>query len=175
MGMPALSMSRQRLAGQLILYKEIEMNNTTIKDIMTRGPDIIAPDAMVTDAATRMKSIGCGVLPVGDKQEIVGMITDRDITLRVVADGLNPDTTLVGAVMTPGVYTIEEDQDLETAAAEMHEHDVARLVVTHNKTVTGIVTMAALLRNMGDAEQSRRVVRELTDVDGAGWAIDTSH
>jgi CBS domain-containing protein len=147
------------------------MNNTIVKDIMTRGPDIIAPDATVIEAAVRMKNLGFGILPVGSVKAIVGMITDRDITLRVVAEGLDPAATLVRAVMTSGVRTVDENEDIETAAAEMHEHDVARLVVTHHKAVTGIVTMAAILRNMGDADQSRRVVRELTGIDGAGWAI----
>jgi len=150
------------------------MNNTLVKNIMTRSPDIIASDATVIEAAVRMKNLGYGVLPVGSAKAVVGMITDRDITLRVVAEGLDPSATIVSQVMTAGVHTIDENEDIETAAGEMHEHDVARLVVTHNKSVTGIVTMAELLRNMGDADQSRRVVRELTGVDGAGWAVDNA-
>ncbi len=148
------------------------MNNTLIKEIMTRGPDVVPPNTSVIDAAVRMKSLGCGILPVGNSDAIVGMITDRDITLRVVAEGLNPATTFVQDVMTGHVHTVDENEDIETAASIMHEHDVGRLIVMHKKMVTGIVTMAALLRNMGDADQSRRVVRELAGVDGAGWTLD---
>ena len=137
------------------------MSATKIKTIMTRNPSIIAPDATITEAAKRMHAVDCGCLPVGTGEHVAGMITDRDIALRVVAEGRDPARTHVSEVMTKGAYTIDENADVEDAATEMHNHDIARLVVTSNKKVTGIVTMAEILRDVAAANRSPKVLREL--------------
>jgi CBS domain-containing protein len=137
------------------------MKTTKISEIMTCKPELIDPGATVRDAAIRMKDIDCGVLPVGSGEDVIGMITDRDITLRAVAEGREGAKTLVRDIMTKGAYTIDEDTELEEAAAEMHRRHVGRLVVTHHKKVTGIVTMGELLRNVGETRQGQRVLREL--------------
>ncbi|HEX4890596.1 MAG TPA: CBS domain-containing protein, partial [Alphaproteobacteria bacterium] len=75
-----------------------------------------------------------------------GIITDRDITLRVIAAGLDPLNTRVEQVMTRHVFSCREDDTIEDAAREMRKHDVGRLVVTRGMMVTGIVNMTCLLR-----------------------------
>jgi len=141
------------------------MSTSKIKDIMTSHPTMVAPGEMVSEAAKRMKAVKCGCLPVGSDGDVVGMITDRDITLRVVADGLEPKQTRVSDVMTKGVFTIDEDQDVDAAAQEMQSHQVARLIVTHRKKITGILTMAELLRDAAATAHSPKVLRELAKMN----------
>lgn len=138
------------------------MKALKVKDVMTAHPAMIQPTQMVKDAAKRMKQINCGVLPVGDADKVIGMITDRDITLRVTAEGKDPAKTTVQEIMTRQVHRCEEDDGIETAADLMREHDVARLLVTKGKKATGIVTMVELLRAKGDTQQGGRVLHELT-------------
>jgi CBS domain-containing protein len=80
------------------------------------------------------------------------MITDRDITMRVVAAGKDPEKTPVKDVMTKKVYTCEEEDDLAEAAKQMIKHEVGRLVVMKNKKITGILTQAELLSCCKDAK-----------------------
>ena len=94
------------------------------------------------------------------------MITDRDITLRVTAEGKDPAKTQVQDVMTKKVYTCEEDDDIEDVAEKMRKYDVARLVVTKGKKATGIVTMVELLRNTGSLRKGDKVLHELVKPQG---------
>lgn len=137
------------------------MSTTKIKDIMTGHPTMIGPQDKIDEAARRMKSVDCGCLPVGSDSDVVGIVTDRDITLRVIAEGRDPKTTLVQDVMTKGAYTIDQDSDVEDAAAEMKARKVARLVVTNKKKVTGIVTLAEILRDAAAGIHGPKVLREL--------------
>jgi CBS domain-containing protein len=137
------------------------MKTLKIKDIMTPNPSMIAPAKTVKEAASRMKEIDCGILPVGDADKVLGMITDRDITLRVTAEGKDPTKTLVRDVMSRNVYSCEEDEGIAEAAEEMRKYGVARLVVTKNKKATGIVTMKCLLQNKGDRAQSDAALHAL--------------
>lgn len=137
------------------------MKPVKIKEIMTAHPTLIAPDALVADAAGKMQSVECGCLPVGNEGEAIGMITDRDIALRVVAEGRDPARTKVSEVMSKGLYTIDENDDLDDAASQMQAHGVGRLIVTSRKKVVGIVTMAEILRAVADSERSPKILREL--------------
>ena len=132
-----------------------------VKDVMTADPVMVKPAQSVKAAAQRMKEINCGVLPVGDPHMVVGMITDRDITLRVTAEGKDPSVIQVQEVMTRKVHTCHEDDRIEEAAEKMRKHHLARLVVTCGKQATGIVTMKCLLENKGDRSSSDEVLHEL--------------
>ena len=74
-----------------------------IKDILTKDPHVIRPDAMICEAAKMMKKVDIGMLPVCDGQQLVGSLTDRDLTIRAVAEGCDPLLTKVKDVMTPNV------------------------------------------------------------------------
>lgn len=137
------------------------MKTIRVKDIMTPEPFIVPPTMAVREAAKRMKDIDCGVLPVGDANKVLGMITDRDITLRVTAEGKDPAKTPVQEVMTKKVHTCEESDDIEDAADKMRKYDVARLVVTNGKKTTGIVSMTCLLRAHGDRHKGDKVLHQL--------------
>ncbi len=137
------------------------MKTITVKDIMTEHPSMVKPTQSVKEAARRMKEIDCGVLPIGTPESVVGIITDRDITLRVTAEGKDPAKTQVQDVMTKQVHTCNEDDDIKKAAEKMRKHEVARLVVTKGKQATGIVTMTCLLRNKDDRHASDDVLHQL--------------
>lgn len=137
------------------------MSPTRIKDIMTAHPTMAAPADTVAEVARQMKATQCGCLPVGSVGEVIGVITDRDITLRVVAEGLDPKSTPVSNVMTREVFTVDEEADVEVGAAEMRMHKLARLLVTRNGQLTGILTMSELLRDAATWMTIPKVLREL--------------
>ena len=87
-----------------------------IKDVMTPQAEVISPDATAEDAAAVMKTLDIGVLPVSDEQGLVGILTDRDLVVRVMAATRDPKAMLVGEAMTPSVVYCFEDDDIEQAA-----------------------------------------------------------
>src|SRR6266576_241805 len=100
-----------------------------LREVMTPGVEVIHPDASLAAAAAKMKALNIGVVPVCDGDRLVGMITDRDITLRATATWGDPATTTVGEVMTPEVLWCFEDQDVLEAARVMAEAQTRRLPV----------------------------------------------
>src|SRR5437667_2492930 len=101
-----------------------------VKDVMTRGVECVCPDDTITAAAQKMKDLDVGALPVcGDNDRLVGMITDRDITVRAIAGCCNPEGTCVRDVMTPNIVYTFEDQDVTEAARLMKQNQIRRLVV----------------------------------------------
>lgn len=138
------------------------MKTILVKEIMTCEPEIIRPTDTTKEAAKRMKNIDCGVLPVGESADrIVGMITDRDVTIRVTAEGKDPEKTQVQEIMTKRVYSCDEGDDIEYAAEKMRKYNVCRLVVNKGKRAVGIVTQAELLRARGDRQKGDKVLHQL--------------
>src|SRR4030081_3550788 len=95
-----------------------------VKDLMTRSVECTRPDASLREAADKMKALDIGPLPVCENDRLVGMLTDRDITVRATAEGLPPGLGLVRDVMTPDIVYCFEDQDVSEAARLMEENQV---------------------------------------------------
>jgi CBS domain-containing protein len=125
-----------------------------VTDVMTRGVECVRPGVSLQEAARKMRDLDIGPLPVcGDGNRLVGMLTDRDITVRAVADGLDPKTARVQDVMTPDIIYVTEDQDVTEAARLMREHQIRRLVVLDNdKRLVGIVSLGDLAVDTHDEE-----------------------
>jgi len=124
-----------------------------VSEVMTRNVECIAPDATLQEAAAKMKSRDVGLLPVCDNDRLVGMITDRDITVRASAEGEAPTVIRVRDVMTPEVVYCFEDALVENAALLMQEKQVRRLVVVNQaKRLVGIVSLGDLAVETGDEE-----------------------
>jgi CBS domain-containing protein len=123
-----------------------------VNEVMTRGVECISPDATLRDAAARMKDLNVGSLPVcGDNDRLIGMITDRDVTVRATAAGANPGTTRVRDAMTPDIVYCFDDQDVAEAARLMKENQIRRLVVLNrDKRLIGIVSLGDLAVETGD-------------------------
>src|SRR5437870_1798152 len=100
-----------------------------VNEVMTRNAECIPPDANLLDVARRMKALDVGSLPVCDNDRLAGMVTDRDIVLRVIAEGRDPKTVRVRDAMTPEVVYCFEDQDISEAARLMKDKQIRRLVV----------------------------------------------
>jgi CBS-domain-containing membrane protein len=118
---------------------------TRIADIMTRSVAVVARDETLQAAARRMREMDVGVLPVTDGQALVGMVTDRDITVRGVAEGMVAQESLVSDVMTPDVRWCSETDSIEDVMSEMGDAQVRRLAVLDaERQVVGIVTLGDL-------------------------------
>ena len=116
-----------------------------VSQILTRNVETIRPDLPVREAAQRMRSLDVGSLPVCDGRRLLGMVTDRDITVRVVADGRDTANTRVEEAMTPDVAFCFEDDDVRKAADLMEQHQIRRLpVLDRNKQLVGIISLGDL-------------------------------
>ena len=116
-----------------------------VREAMTREVEIIDPNAAVGDAARRMRDDNVGALPVGENDRLIGIVTDRDIVVRGVAENRLGGNAAVRDVMSKHVYYCFDDDDLEQAAKIMAEHQVRRLpVLNRNKRLVGIVALADL-------------------------------
>jgi CBS domain-containing protein len=139
------------------------MHNTKVSELMTQSPVLIGLSDTLEDAARTMKEIDCGSLPVGAMDNLRGIITDRDIISRAIAEGKNPAQEKVQDYMTNEVYACNEDDFLEDAAQKMRENKVGRLVVrNHQGRVTGILSFGGILRNNADAEEVSNIVKHAT-------------
>ena len=113
-----------------------------VREVMTRDVAVVHPDSTLQEAADRMRQLDVGPLPVCDNDRLVGMITDRDITVRSTAEGLDPWTAQVREAMTPEVVYCSEDDDVAEAARLMNEKQVRRLpVLDRNRRLVGIVSL----------------------------------
>jgi len=113
-----------------------------VSEIMTRGPETVAPDASLQQAASTMEAMGIGSLPVCDGKRLVGAITDRDIVVRGVAAGLSPVDGIVRECMTPHVAYAYEDEDALEVLERMKALQVRRLpVLDREHVLVGIVAL----------------------------------
>ena len=120
-----------------------------VRDVMTHAVDVIAAGKTVREAARKMQRLGMTGLAVVANREAVGMITGRDIVLRVVAPGLDPGATAVAAVMTRGLVVCHEEDSLDIAARMMARSHLWRLVVINRKgELSGIVSIRTLAGRM---------------------------
>ena len=124
-----------------------------LKEIMTRDVEVVHPDATLQEAARKMRDLDVGPIPVSDGTRLQGMVTDRDIAIRAVAEGRDPASTKVSEVMTPEIVYCFEDQDVDDAVRIMEEKQIRRLLVlNHDKDLVGIVSLGDLAvegRNRG--------------------------
>jgi len=115
---------------------------TRIGDIMTRSVEVIQRDDTIQHAAQRMRALDVGALPVCDGKALAGMVTDRDIAVRGVADGMIPQEALVSDVMTEDVRWCMENETVEQVLEQMGEQQVRRLpVLDEARQIVGIVAL----------------------------------
>jgi CBS domain-containing protein len=113
----------------------------TVSDVMSTDVQVINPDATLQEAAQKMRDGDFGVLPVGDMDNLIGIITDRDIVVRAVAEGMDVDTPIRDA-MSKQIVFANQDDSLEDAARLMSDHQIRRLpVVDADHHLVGIVSL----------------------------------
>jgi CBS domain-containing protein len=134
-----------------------------VAEIMTRNVETVSPLSTIQEAAERMKADNVGSLPVCLDSRLVGTITDRDITVRVTAEGRDARLTLVRDAMTQDVVTVRPQQEVAEAEQLMHDWQVRRLpVVEPDGRLVGYVTTATIARRDGDEQSVGRVLRGIS-------------
>ena len=133
---------------------------TTISSVMTRDVEVIRPNESIQRAAQMMKEFDIGALPVCDGKRLLGMITDRDITLRSTADGKLPADVSVADVMSEQIIYCTEDETTEDVMDQMGECQVRRLpVINDQKELVGIVSLGDLAtRQSSDTDKTLREI-----------------
>jgi CBS domain-containing protein len=134
-----------------------------IKEVMTRDVEVIRPDDSIQEAARKMKDLDVGAIPVCDGERLVGMITDRDITIRATAEGRDPSNTTAQETMTPEIYYCFENQNIEDAALLMMEKQIRRLpILDDNKKLVGIVSLGDVAEDIEDNEIAGATLEEIS-------------
>ncbi|MCV7204291.1 CBS domain-containing protein [Mycolicibacterium peregrinum] len=122
---------------------------TTARDIMHTGAICVGIHETISTAAQYMRDMGVGALPIcGDDDRLHGMLTDRDIVIKCLADGLDPAVTTVDRFAQGDTYYAEADADLEEMLITMEEHQVRRLPVVENHRLVGIISEADIARHL---------------------------
>jgi CBS domain-containing protein len=135
-----------------------------VKELMTRDVEKISADNFLKEAASMMRSMDVGALPVCENDKLIGIITDRDIAVRAVADGLDPNQCTVRDAMSKEVCWCYEDDDLEKAAAIMERQQIRRLPVfdRHNRAV-GIISLGDLATRTRNDRLSGEVLQQVSE------------
>ena len=135
-------------------------------EVMTKSPVCCLPNAMAADVAELMNSGNIGSIPVIENEQtkkIIGIVTDRDLTLKIVAKGLDAKSTKVEAVMTRKVVTCRADDDLQKALDAMAEHQLRRIpVVDADHKIVGIIAQADVATRVDQPEKTAEMVKEIS-------------
>jgi len=134
----------------------------TIRDLMTSNPCSIEADKPVAYAAKMMRDEDVGLAPIVEGQKLIGTLTDRDIAIRVVAAGKDPESTTVREVATTRLVTIDPEQDLDEALRLMAQNQVRRLLVVEaDGRLAGVVAQADVARHASD-EKTGDLVEQIS-------------
>lgn len=141
-----------------------------VSEVMTRQVRVVGPDRNVREAARLMDQMNVGVLPVCDGERLLGIITDRDITVRATAAGLDPDKVRVREIMSEDVRWCFEDEAVEDVAQMMGDVQIRRIpVVDRGKRLVGIVALGDLATDRADgADEALRRISEPSEPDRTG-------
>ena len=117
-----------------------------VKDVMHKGVDWVSPDTPVTELAKLMRERDIGAIPIGENDQLIGMVTDRDIVCKGLArEGFDASPAIARDVMTPGIHCCRDDDDLAKAVRHMEKLQVRRLpVINKSKRMVGILSLGDL-------------------------------
>ena len=136
------------------------------RDVMTKDVVVCTPENTVSDVARLMKTEDIGPVLIVDNEQsrtLVGIVTDRDVVLKVIADGKDPKTTRVGDVMSKKLVTARPDDDVETAMKSMAQYQLRRIpVVGPNMELMGIISQADVAVRVNAPEETAEVVKEIS-------------
>jgi CBS domain-containing protein len=135
-----------------------------VAEVMSRGFDPVDPSATVQEAATRMAELDVGAVLVGTEESLEGILTDRDIILRLVVDGRSPAEVPVREIMSSSVFSCKEDDTVESVLAQMRERQIRRMpVLGEDGRPSGIVAMSDLAKAVSGPEQIKETLREISE------------
>jgi len=135
-----------------------------LKEIMTPHVEVVSPGDTLEEAARKMAELDVGPVPVCEGNRVVGLLTDRDITVRATAAGCDPKTTLICDAMTQEIICCYEDQEVQEAARLMRAEQIRRLpVLNRANELVGIVSLGDLATAAGDQGQPGEVLKEVSE------------
>jgi CBS domain-containing protein len=135
-----------------------------IREVMTRDPEVVRPEATIQDAARKMDDLNVGALPVCDGERLLGMITDRDITVRATSAGKAPAECRVKEVMTAEVDWCFEDDSVADAAEKMQKRQIRRLpIVDRDKRLVGIVALGDLATDLDKPKKVAATLEKISE------------
>jgi CBS domain-containing protein len=135
---------------------------TQIRDVMSQNPTTCEPSASVADAARVMASQDVGPVPVVEGDRLVGLVTDRDLVVRVLAEGRDPESTTIGEIASTDLVTVSPDARLDEALSLLARHQVRRLPVVEGEQLVGVVAQADVARQ-GEDEETGQVVEQISE------------
>ncbi len=136
---------------------------TVARDLMTPDPKCVKEDQTLVDAARLMRDLDVGALPIcGNDDRLKGMLTDRDIVVKCIADGGDPNTVTAGSLGDGKPVTIGVDDDIRDALVVMQDHQVRRLPVIDGHDLVGIISQADIARELS-ATQTGETVAEISE------------
>ena len=142
------------------------MNTKKCRDVMTKDVVVCTPENTVSEVAQLMKTEDIGPVLIVDNEQsktLVGILTDRDIVLKVIADGHDPKTTRVGEFMSKKLVTCYADDDVEIAMKSMAQFQLRRIpVVGENMQLVGIISQADVATRVDAPEETAEVVKEIS-------------
>ena len=141
--------------------KGAQLMGKSVKDAMTSALATATPSQSLTEAARMMKQEDVGSVPVVDGPRLVGVLTDRDIVVRAVAEGRDPQTMQVGEIASPDLVTVRPDDDLDDALRLMAQHQVRRLPVVEDGHLVGVLAQADVAHEAKE-KQVGHVVEEIS-------------
>ena len=133
----------------------------SIRDVMTENPTSCEPSTTIVEAAKVMAEEDVGPVPVVEGGRIVGLVTDRDLVVRVLAEGRDPNSTTIGDIASADLVTVQPDSDLNEALSLMSQNQVRRLPVVEDGRLVGIVAQADVAR-AADEEETGEVVQDIS-------------
>ena len=135
-----------------------------LKEVMTQDIQVIHPNASLKEVAIKMKELNCGAMPVCENDKLLGMVTDRDIVIRTLADNRDPNTTYAKEVMSSPIIYFFEDQEIDEAARLMEVKKIRRLVILNRKKrLVGIVSLGDLAVRTGSGELSGEILGKVSE------------
>ena len=133
-----------------------------VRELMTKQPTTVEPDATLGEVATLMKQEDCGSLPVVQGGRLVGIVTDRDIVVRGIAAGVDPKTQRVSKVMSSDPVTVGPDDDVTAAEKKMSDRQIRRLPVVEGGKLVGIIVTAQIAR-AGNERKLGETIKEISE------------
>jgi CBS domain-containing protein len=134
-----------------------------LKEIMTRDVEVVHPDDSLQTAARKMRDNDIGLLPVCDGERLIGVVSDRDLAIRALAEGRSPETIIGRDLITSPVMYCYEDQDVKDAAQLMRDNQIRRLIILNrSKRMVGVVALCDLANN-GTSDLSGEILQGISE------------
>jgi CBS domain-containing protein len=133
-----------------------------VRELMTKQPTTVGPDATLGEVATLMKQDDCGSIPVVEGGRLVGIVTDRDIVVRGIAAGVDPKTQRVSKIMSSDPVTVGPEDDITDAEKKMGDRQIRRLPVVDGGKLVGIIVTAQIAR-AGNERKVGETIKEISE------------